>query len=85
MKCPISHNNCHELVEKYPFVSSINVECVDKNKSHTYMDATLVLDTTPLPQDFYELKLDIYNIVREKTNKTPIARTGWRILKSDKN
>jgi hypothetical protein len=49
------------------------------------MEATLILDTTPLPQDFYDLKLDIYNIVREKTNKTPIARTGWRILKSDKN
>ena len=85
MKCPINQNNCHELVEKYPFLSSINVECVDHNKSHIYMDATLVLETTPLPETFYELKMDVYNIVREKTNKTPIALSGWRILKFDKN
>lgn len=85
MKCPINQNNCHELVEKYPFLSSINVECVDHNKSHIYMDATLVLETTPLPETFYELKLDVYNIVKEKTNKTPIARSGWKILKFDKN
>lgn len=85
MKCPINQNNCHELVEKYPFLSSINVECVDHNKSHIYMDATLVLETTPLPETFYELKMDVYNIVKEKTNKTPIARSGWRILKFDKN
>lgn len=85
MKCPINQNNCHELVEKYPFLSSINVECVDYNKSHIYMDATLVLETTPLPETFYELKMDVYNIVKEKTNKTPIARSGWRILKFDKN
>jgi len=49
------------------------------------MDATLVLETTPLPETFYELKLDVYNIVKEKTNKTPIARSGWKILKFDKN
>jgi len=49
------------------------------------MDATLVLETTPLPETFYELKMEIYNIVKEKTNKTPIARSGWRILKFDKN
>jgi len=85
MNCPIHQNNCHELVEKYPFLSSINVECVDHNKSHIYMDATLVLETTPLPETFYELKMEIYNIVKEKTNKTPIARSGWRILKFDKN
>jgi len=85
MKCPINQNNCQELIDKYPFLSSINVECVDKNKSHIYMDATLVLETTPLPETFYELKLDVYHIVKEKTQKTPIARSGWKILKFDKN
>ena len=85
MKCPINKNNCQELIDKYPFLSSINVECVDKNKSHIYMDATLVLETTPLPETFYELKLDVYHIVKEKTQKTPIARSGWKILKFDKN
>ena len=85
MKCPINQNNCNELKEKYPFLSSINVECVDKNKSHVYMDATLVLETTPLPETFYELKFDVYSIVKEKTNKTPIARSGWKILKFHKN
>jgi hypothetical protein len=81
MQCPINQNNCNELLRKYPFLSSINVECVDKNKSQVYMDATLVLETTPLPETFYELKYDVYKIVKQKTNKLPILRSGWQIQK----
>ena len=85
MKCPINQNNCQELIDKYPFLSSINVECVDKNKSHIYMDATLVLETTPLPETFYELKLDVYhNCKREDSKNTLSPRSGWKILKFDK-
>ncbi len=81
MQCPINQNNCHELVEKYPFLSSINVECVEKNKTQVYMDATIVLETTPLPETFYEFKYDVYSIVKQKTNKTPVLRSGWKIQK----
>ena len=85
MECPINKFTCQELVDKYPFLSSLTVECTDKNRSHVYMDATVVLETTPLPEKFYELKYDVYSLVKQRTNKTPILRSGWNLLKFDKN
>jgi hypothetical protein len=83
MKYQINKDNLDRLVLKYPFLSSINVECSEKNTSHVYMDTTIVLQTTPLPEKFYELKLDVYNMVKEKTKKTPIARSGWSLKFSE--
>jgi hypothetical protein len=85
MRHPIKKEILEGLIQKYPFLSSINVDCVDKNTSHVYMDTTLVLDTAPQPEKFYELKMDVYNMVKDNTNKTPIARSGWRILKFSEN
>lgn len=81
MNCPVNKFNCSDLVEKYPFLKSIEVEVIEKNLSHVYMDTTLVLETTPLPDKFYELKMDVYSMIKEKTNKTPILRSGWNMKK----
>jgi hypothetical protein len=85
MRYPINKENLKGLIQKYPFLSSIDVECVEKNKSHVYMDTTLVFETTPLPEKYYELKYDVYTMVKENTQKTPIARSGWRILNFSEN
>jgi hypothetical protein len=81
MICPFNKFNTQELIDKYPFLSSISIECVNKNKSHVYMDASVVLETTPHPDKFYDLKYDVYYLVKQKTNKTPIVRQGWNLSK----
>lgn len=79
MICPFNKFNTQELIDKYPFLLSISIECVNKNNSHVYMDASIVLETTPHPDKFYDLKYDVYFLVKQKTNKTPIMRQGWNL------
>jgi len=81
MICPFNKFNTQELIDKYPFLSSISIECVNKNKSHVYMDASIVMETTPHPEKFYDLKYDVYFLVKQKTNKIPIMRQGWNLSK----
>jgi hypothetical protein len=68
MTCPITTNICNTLVEKYSFLKSINLHCVDKDNSSVYMDPSIVVDTTPLPETYFDLKRDVYDN-GERTNK----------------
>ena len=79
MTCPITTNICNTLVEKYSFLKSINLHCVDKYNSSVYMDPSIVVDTTPLPETYFNLKRDVYTMVNEQTKKTPHLRSGWKI------
>jgi hypothetical protein len=52
---------------------------VDKDNSSIYMEPTIVVDTTPLPETYFDLKRDVYTMVNEQTKKTPHLRCGWKI------
>lgn len=84
MFCPIDTSYYSVLKEKYPFVDSIKLECVEKNNSHVYMDAKVVMKTTPCPESFYDLKWDVYSLVKEQTKKVPVLRNGWNLELSNK-
>jgi hypothetical protein len=43
------------------------------------MDPSIVVDTTPLPGTYFDLKRDVYTMVNEQTKKTPHLRSGWKI------
>ena len=85
MFCPIDNTCYSELKEKYPFIQSIKLECIEKNNSHVYMDAKLIMKTTPCPESFYDLKWDVYSLVKEQTKKVPVLRNGWNLELSNKN
>jgi len=84
MICPIDKECYTTIKEKYPFVQSIKLECMEKNNSHVYMDAKVTMNTTPCPESFYDLKWDVYSMVREQTNKVPVLRNGWNLELSNK-
>ena len=79
MICPIDTKHYTELREKYPFLQSIKLECVEKNNSQVYMDAKVVMKTTPCPESYYDFKWDVYSLVKEQTNKVPVLRSGWNV------
>jgi hypothetical protein len=79
MICPIDTKSYSVLKDKYPFIHSIKLECVEKNNSHVYMDANVVMKTTPCHESFYDLKWDVYSLVKEQTNKVPVLRNGWNL------
>lgn len=79
MICPIDTKSYSVLKDKYPFIHSIKLECVEKNNSHVYMDASVVMKTTPCHESFYDLKWDVYSLVKEQTNKVPVLRNGWNL------
>lgn len=79
MICPIDTKHYTELREKYPFLQSIKLECVEKNNSQVYMDAKVVMKTTPCPESYYDFKWDVYSLVKEQTNKVPVLRSGWNL------
>jgi hypothetical protein len=80
MICTLSEQVCNSLIEKYSFLKSIKVNCTEKNNSHIYMEPTITIETTPPAESFYDLKYDVYRMVKEEKNKTPQLIKGWTIL-----
>ncbi len=80
MTCQITTNICNTLIEKYSFLKSINLNCVDKDNTSVYMEPTIVVETTPLPETYFDLKRDVYEMVNKQTKKTPHLRCGWKII-----
>lgn len=83
MICILSESVCNNLVEKYSFLKSIKVQCVDKDKSHVYMEPTITIETTPPAESLYDLKYDVYKSVKDETKKTPQLIKGWKILSEE--
>lgn len=79
MTCQITADICKTLVEKYSFLKSISLKCIDKDNSSVYMEPTIVVETTPLPDTYFDLKRDVYEMVKQQTKKTPHLRCGWKI------
>jgi len=84
MICPINKESYSTLTKKYPYLQSIKVKCEEKNNSQVYMEASLIMRTTPCPESFYNLKWDVYSLVKEQTNKIPVLRNGWNLELSNK-
>jgi hypothetical protein len=55
---------------------------VDKDNTSVYMEPTIVVETTPLPETYFDLKRDVYEMVNKQTKKTPHLRCGWKITTS---
>jgi hypothetical protein len=83
MICTLSEKVCNTLIEKYSFLKSINVSCIDRNNSHVYMEPTITIETTPPAESLYDLKYDVYKLVKEETKKTPQLIKGWKIVSEE--
>ena len=57
--CPISKSVSDKLVEKYSFLKSITFECKEKDNKSIYMDPTIEMETAPLPDNFFNMKLKL--------------------------
>lgn len=75
--------NClfEKIISKYNFfLSDINVN-ITKNQSlnRVYFDPEVTVTTTVVPNEYYDMKNDVYRVIKEETNLTPVLRAGWKI------
>lgn len=82
--CPISKEVSDKLVEKYSFLKSITFDCIEKDNKSIYMDPTIEMETTPLPENFFNMKCEAYSLIKEETKKMPHLRNGWKIITNAK-
>ena len=81
--CPISKEISQKLLEKYNFLNSISFNCQEKDGQTIYMEPTVVLETTPLPEKFFDMKCEAYSLINEETKKIPHLRNGWKIINKE--
>ena len=48
------------------------------------MDPTIEMETTPLPENFFNMKCEAYSLIKEETKKMPHLRNGWNIITNAK-
>lgn len=75
--------NClfSRVVDKYNFFLS-NVEVnITRNPSRdsVYFDPEVTVTTPMVPNEYYDMKNEIYQIIKEETKLTPVLRAGWKI------
>lgn len=75
--------NClfEKIVDKYNFfLSDIEVN-ITKNQSlnRVYFEPEVTVTTQVVPNEYYEMKNEVYKVIKEQTNLMPVLRTGWRI------
>lgn len=75
--------NClfQKIVEKYNiFLSDVEVN-ITKNPSanHVYFDPEITVTTQLVPNEYWDMKTDIYHVIKEETKLTPVLRAGWKI------
>lgn len=79
--CLISKDVSEKLVSKYSFLKSIKFDCTEKDSKTVYMNPTIEVETTPTPDNFYDMKCEAYSLINEETKKIPHLRNGWKIIK----
>ena len=42
------------------------------------------METTPLPDNFFNMKCEAYSLIKEETKKMPHLRNGWKIIRNTK-
>jgi hypothetical protein len=47
------------------------------------MEPTITIETTPPAESLYDLKYDVYKLVKEETKKTPQLIKGWKIVSEE--
>lgn len=75
--------NClfEKIVNKYNFfLSGVEVN-ITKNPSRNsvYFDPQITVTTQLVPNEYWDMKTDIYYVIKEETNLTPVLRAGWKI------
>ncbi len=68
--------NClfQKIVEKYNFfLSDVEVN-ITKNPSRNsvYFDPEITVTTQLVPNEYWDMKTDIYSVIKEETNLTPV-------------
>jgi len=75
--------NClfQKIVEKYNFCLSDVEVLITKNPSmnSVYFEPELTFTTHLVPNEYWDMKTDIYRVIKEETNLTPVLRAGWKI------
>ena len=75
--------NClfQKIVEKYNFCLSDVEVLITKNPSmnSVYFEPELTFKTHLVPNEYWDMKTDIYRVIKEETNLTPVLRAGWKI------
>jgi hypothetical protein len=70
-----------KIIDKYNFfLSDINVN-ITKNLSlnRVYFDPEVTVTTVVVPNEYYDMKNEVYRVIKEQTNLTPVLRAGWKI------
>ena len=75
--------NClfSKVIDRYNFFLS-NVEVnITRNPSRNsvYFDPEVTVTTPMVPNEYYDMKNEIYHIIKEETKLTPVLRAGWKI------
>lgn len=70
-----------KIVNKYEFfLSDIKVN-ITRNQSmeRVYFDPEVTVTTHMVPNEYYDMKNEVYRVINEETNLTPVLRAGWKI------
>ena len=75
--------NClfEKIISKYNFFLS-NVEVkITKNQSlnKVYFDPEVTVTSQVVPEEYFDMKNEIYTVIEEETKLTPVLRAGWKI------
>ena len=70
-----------KILEKYNFfMSDIKVNISkNQNTKRVYFDPEITVTTPMVPNEYYDMKNDVYKIISEETKLIPVLRGGWKI------
>ena len=75
--------NClfEKIINKYNFFLSDITVNVTRNQStkRVYFDPEVTVTTMMVPNEYYDMKNEVYRVINEETNLTPVLRAGWKI------
>ena len=82
-----SESNDSECIESLSYRKKGDVSWVSgkllstKNPSmnSVYFEPELTFTTHLVPNEYWDMKTDIYRVIKEETNLTPVLRAGWKI------
>jgi len=70
-----------KILNKYNFfLSDVDIK-ISKNQglNRVYFDPEVTVTTQMVPNEYYDMKNEIYHVIAEETKLMPVLRGGWRI------
>lgn len=69
------------ILNKYNFfLSDVDIK-ISKNQglNRVYFDPEVTVTTQMVPNEYYDMKNEIYRVIAEETKLMPVLRGGWKI------